>query len=143
MDAEELRLRHLDNIQQVVNRLAQNSFTIRGWSVTLVTVVFAILSAQTDKASGLILVAVAPTWIFWALDAYYVRQERRFRHLYAAAARRIRDGAAAPDVLPFDMNPASYLSRHEPWWRSLLAPHVAAMPATLSAIIVVVWLTRL
>ncbi|MBQ1023409.1 hypothetical protein [Micromonospora sp. C95] len=36
---EELRVKHLADIQATVSRLAQNSFTIRGWSVTLVSVV--------------------------------------------------------------------------------------------------------
>ena len=143
VDDQELRLRHLDTIQQVVSRLAQNSFTIRGWSVTLVTVVFAILSAQNDTASGLILVALAPTWIFWVLDAYYVRQERMYRRLYVAAARRLREGDAAPDIPLFEMNPRPYLDEREPLRRALLAPQVAAMPVTLTAIIVGIWLTRL
>jgi len=38
---EQLRMKHLDYVSAVIGRMSQSSFAIRGWSVTLVTVVFA------------------------------------------------------------------------------------------------------
>ncbi|GFJ94387.1 hypothetical protein [Phytohabitans rumicis] len=92
---EELRLRHLDHIQGIITRLAQNSFTVRGWSVSLVSVVLAVLSTQ-DSSAGLAPIALVPALVFWGLDAYYLRGERLYRQLYRAVANRIVAGPGAP-----------------------------------------------
>ena len=77
----ELRARHLEMLQQIIARMSQNSFTIRGWSITLVTAAFALLATQ-DLDRRVVLFALIPTWIFWGLDASYFRTERLFRALY-------------------------------------------------------------
>jgi hypothetical protein len=137
----EMRLRHLDMIQAVVTRQAQNSFAVRGWSVTVVSAVFAIAATQEDAPAATVLVALAPTLIFWGLDAYYLWQERLFRSLYAAAARRAREGADAdPDVPLFDMSTVAYRAQAGPYWRALVQPGVAAIPAMLGLVVLVFWL---
>jgi hypothetical protein len=140
---EELRLRHLEAIQQVVNRLAQNSFTIRGWSVTLASVVFALLSTQGSVGRNLVLVSLAPVWIFWGLDAFYLRKERLFRRLFAAQAEDLRAGRTPGAVALFDMNVDPYLVNVPSLPKTLLAPHVAAVPATLTVIVLAFWIVGL
>jgi len=143
---EELRLRHLEAIQQVINRLAQNSFTIRGWSVTLASVVFALLSTQGNTGRNLVIVSLAPVWIFWGLDAFYLRKERMFRRLYAAQAQALRAGEPpeAPDAVAlFDMNVDPFQVKVASLPRTLLAPHVAAVPATLTVIVLAFWIVGL
>jgi hypothetical protein len=135
---DEMRLRHLDTIQSVINRLSQNSFAVRGWSVTLVTVVLALIGTR-DIAHDLMIITLAPAVIFWFLDAYYVRQERRFRSLYGAAARRLRDGDEAPDVPPLDMDAGPWSGPATAWGRVLLAPSVAAIPGMLVATVIGFW----
>lgn len=136
---DELRLRHLDTIQSTVSRLSQNSFAVRGWSVTVVTLVLAVVASQPALTLDLALLSLAPAVIFWGLDAYYVRQERRFRSLYAAAARRLYQGDRAPEVTPFDMDTAPWSGPATALWRVLLAPHVAAIPGMLMVTVVGVW----
>ena len=71
---------HLEIIQAVITRMAGNSFLIKGWSVTLVAALFALAAANTN---GLfVYLAYFPAFMFWALDAYFLRQERLFRKLY-------------------------------------------------------------
>lgn len=76
----ENRVAHLGFIQEVIKRMASNSFLIKGWSVTLVSAIFA-LSAK-EPNSNIILIAYFPAIMFWLLDAYYLHQERLFRKLY-------------------------------------------------------------
>ncbi len=38
----EAKLKHLEMIQGVVNRMASNSFQLKGWSVVLVSALFAL-----------------------------------------------------------------------------------------------------
>jgi hypothetical protein len=135
----ELRLRHLDMIQAVVTRQAQNSFAVRGWSVTVVSAVFAVAVTQDEAPPATVLVALAPTLIFWVMDAYYLWQERLFRSLYADAARRARDAASEPDVKLFDLNTTPYREAVGTWWGVLFQPTVAAIPAMLGAVVLVFW----
>ena len=72
--------KHLELIQAVVNRLASNSFSLKGWCVTLVAAVFAL--ASKDPYPWFFAVGLVPVLTFWGLDAYYLWQERLFRALY-------------------------------------------------------------
>lgn len=72
--------KHLEFCQQVINRMGNNSFALKGWSVTLLAAIFA-LAADKAKVST-IWVAILPVLVFWALDAYFLGQERLYRSLY-------------------------------------------------------------
>ena len=74
------RIKHLELIQGVVNRLAGNSFSMKGWTVAIIAGLFA-LSAK-DANPYMVLITLMPSLCFWGLDSYYLRQERLFRALY-------------------------------------------------------------
>lgn len=89
--------KHLDLVSAVINRMAQNSFTVRGWCITLVTAVVA-FGVEAGEQS-LALAALVPLLLFWTIDVYYLRQERAFRRLYDVVRKR-------PDEeIDFDMTP--------------------------------------
>lgn len=74
------KVNHLEMIQGVINRMASNSFKLKGWAVTLATGIFALASKDTDKMYFLI--TYVPVVVFWFLDSYYLLQERLYRGLY-------------------------------------------------------------
>ena len=76
----ENKIKHLEMIQGVINRMASNSFMLKGWAVTLVAGIFALAGRDTDKMY--FLVAYIPVIVFWGLDSYYLLQERLYRTLY-------------------------------------------------------------
>lgn len=76
----ENKIKHLEMIQGVINRMASNSFALKGWAVTLVAGIFVLAGKDTDKLY--FLVAYIPVVVFWWLDAYYLLQERLYRSLY-------------------------------------------------------------
>lgn len=86
----------MEMIQGIINRMASNSFALKGWAVTLVAGIFALASKDTDKMYFLI--AYVPIIIFWGLDAYYLLQERLYRALYDKV-RNIEE-----DDVDFSMN---------------------------------------
>jgi len=94
--ADEDRRKHLEMVQAVITRLAGNSFAIKAWAVTLITVLAALATKDGDirLAFPLLLAAVC----FWGLDAYYLRQERLFRKLYGKIA------AQDTSIPPFSMD---------------------------------------
>lgn len=72
--------KHLEFIQAIISRQANNSFLLKGWSVTLVAALFAL--AAKDANSRFVWVALVPVFIFDGLDAYYLHQEKQFRSLF-------------------------------------------------------------
>lgn len=75
-------IRHLEMIQGVINRMARNSFLLKGWAVTLVVATLWVIGRREIPAwSGGILIGVVVSAFGW-LDYYYLRQERLFRELY-------------------------------------------------------------
>ena len=71
---------HLEMIQNVINRLSQNSFLLKGWSIVLVSALLA-LTAK-DSNAFFIYISYFPAISFWGLDGYFLHQERMFRKLY-------------------------------------------------------------
>lgn len=76
----EKKIQHLQMIQDVISRMASNSFMLKGWAVTLVAGIFALASKDTDKLYFIIV--YIPVIVFWGLDSYYLLQERLYRALY-------------------------------------------------------------
>ena len=73
----EKKIKHLEFIQGVVNRLATNSFRMKGWSVVLIAALFAFLAREGD--STVVPIGFVPVLFFWGLDGYFLWQERLFR----------------------------------------------------------------
>lgn len=92
--------KEIDLIQGCINRMAQNSFVVKGWLITLVTVVLALLS---DKINIDILCAVIilATFLFWYLDAFFLRAERLFRWKYDWVIKQ----RLLTDDYKYDLNP--------------------------------------
>lgn len=70
-------LKEIDLIQNIINRMAKNSFLIKGWAVTLISVII-VFSGNIFRFYYCSLILIG----FWALDAYYLYIERRYRELY-------------------------------------------------------------
>lgn len=115
-------MKHLELVQAMITRLAQNSFAVRGWAVTLVSVLFALIASK-DAPGWAALVALLPTLVFWGLDAYYLRQERLFRGLYDAIARDLRGGGSAVELFAMD---TSKFAGTDTGWASILFSRTGA-----------------
>jgi len=93
----EKKLKHLEFIQNVITRMAHNSFLLKGWAVTLVGALFAL--SKNNIGIGITIIAVLLTTMFWFLDAYYLSKEHQFRLLYNEV--RVKE----PDDIDFSMTP--------------------------------------
>jgi hypothetical protein len=82
--ADEEKIAHLGFIQGVINRMGNNSFVIKGWTIALVAAIFALSSK--DSNANFIFIATVPIVLFWMLDSYYLYQEKLFRGLYKEVA---------------------------------------------------------
>ena len=104
----ESKLKHLEFIQGVVNRLASDSFRIKGWSVVLVAALF-ILLAREGRVDFLA-IGLVPVFFFWGLDGYFLWQERLFRALYDHV--RTRDESA----VDFSMDTSAFRTGWSRTW---------------------------
>lgn len=96
--------KHMDYVEGVITRLANNSFLMKGWALTLSSALIGF--AVTQRNAGLALAALLPSTAFWVLDTYYLRLERAFRAMYAdIAAKTLRD---------FRIEPKPYVEK-QPW----------------------------
>ena len=76
----EAKIKHLEFIQGVIDRLATNSFRMKGWAMVLLSALL-VLVARHDEVRFAV-IGWVPVLIFWALDGYFLWQERLYRGLY-------------------------------------------------------------
>ncbi len=101
MDYNENQRLHLEFIERTISRLGNNSFHLKGWCITIVA---AFLAIYADKSNPVFLyVAIAPTVLFWILDAKYLILERRYRRLYKNLTETSNNG-----ITLFSMNANQY-----------------------------------
>ena len=76
--------KEIDLIQDMIKRMAANSFLLKGWLISLVAVILALTkeSILTPHNAGLYLILLFPVGIFWYLDAYFLQMEKRYRKLF-------------------------------------------------------------
>ena len=75
---KEYMLKEIDLIQDIIKRMAFNSFMIKGWAITLVVVTLLLKGGEKYQ----VWLAFIPLLVFWFLDAYFLWQERMYRKLY-------------------------------------------------------------
>jgi hypothetical protein len=93
---KEYMLKEIEIIQDIIKRMASNSFMIKGWAITLVVVT--LLLKGTEKHQ--VWLAFIPLLVFWFLDTYFLWQERMYRKLYDwVISNRLKT-----DEYLFDMN---------------------------------------
>jgi hypothetical protein len=94
------RIEHLKMLQNVIDRMAGASASMKRYC--LLVVAAAIAFAATTDSPLIALAAALLTAVFWALDAMYLRQERWFRALYdevrGEPSERAPDFRIAPDA---------------------------------------------
>lgn len=68
--------KHLEIMQGVINRMAENSRSCKVWCVTLVAATLVLVARTGEPQHALI--ALVPTLLFLFLDSYYLALERAF-----------------------------------------------------------------
>jgi len=83
MEKESLH-KELELIQSVINRMANNSFLLKGWLISLVAVILALNkdSILSTNEISLFIILLLPLITFWYLDAFFLHREKMYRELY-------------------------------------------------------------
>jgi hypothetical protein len=99
----ELLNKEISLIQEIIKRLASNSFFIKGWSLTINAIVFTLLKERVFEINITLffIIFVCPIILFWYLDGYYLRQERLYRKLYTWVVNKRIEGN---NEYPYNLN---------------------------------------
>ena len=90
-----------------------NSFFLKGWTVTLVSALFAFATKETNTQYILITYFAIP--LFWILDGYYLSQERQYRVLYDIVRKKNEDD------IDFGLNARPYNKGNKGWIASIFS----------------------
>ncbi|HFI0081702.1 TPA: hypothetical protein ACGORC_001254 [Streptococcus suis] len=104
----EIKSKHIDLAQSIITRMAQNSFVIKGWMITIVVGLFVFL--QNDNYKNNFLIYLFPIIGFWFLDSYYLWQERLYRKLYVRIISDIKGSSDLKLSVEEFKNSTKYLS---------------------------------
>lgn len=121
---------HLEMIQGVVNRLSNNSFLLKGWSVVLVSGLFAL--AAKDAKPFFVYIAYFPCIVFWLLDGYFLWQERLFRALY----NKVR--LLSPEEIDYSMDTSDVAATEKSWSQAVISETLMMFHGAVLLTIVVV-----
>ena len=97
--------KHLEIMQGVINRMAENSRSCKVWCVTLVAATLVLVARTGEPQHALI--ALVPTLLFLFLDSYYLALERSFIGSQNAFVAKLHRGELEPAdlyrVIPMGM----------------------------------------
>ncbi len=93
MDKEEKLHKEIDLVQDVIKRMADNSFKVKAWAIAIVGGVLALAqeiifpakdaSMNEPAAIGLSIFLVLVVLMFWYLDGFFLKTEKLYRNLYS------------------------------------------------------------
>lgn len=129
------REKHLELIQGVINRMAGNSFHLKGWSVVLVSALFAL--AARDAKVYFVYLAFLPAIAFWVLDGYFLWQERMYRKLYDAV--RAEKGPNSD----FSMNAYTYKEKVPSWCTTCFSTTLGIFHGMVIGAVIIVMVSML
>lgn len=107
--------KEIDLIQSCITRMAQNSFMIKGWFVSIYAVVLALLPEKVNMY--LVSVALmAVNMIFWYMDGFFLRTEKVYRKIYDWV---LKERPQNNRELMYQINPSEFngkVENVEPIW---------------------------
>lgn len=123
---------HLGILQNVIQRMASNSSACKAWCVTLVSAVLVIVAdkAKPDYA----FIAMLPTLVFAALDAYYLALEKAFRNSYNDFISKLHNQSLRETDL-YSVAPKGNMSKLQ--WESIKSFPVWGFYCSLAVLIVI------
>lgn len=72
--------KHLDFIHNTINRMSGNSFLIKGWTISVISIIFIFSKKGMNKE--FLLISIIAILVFWYLNGFFLQQERKYRALY-------------------------------------------------------------
>ena len=103
-----MKVKHLEMIQDVIKRMANNSLNIKGWLVAIITA--CLIFVSKDYSKYCLLATFILIFGFLVLDAKYLQYERKYRQLYSIVIKKEKtDFSMSTDIEEIKSNKRNYL----------------------------------
>ena len=93
--------KEIDLVQSCINRMAKNSFSCKGWNLTLVAGAFALVPENINKWY-ICIVILCIDLCFWWIDSFFLFQEQKYRDKYEWIIQKRLEGNKE---FLYDLNP--------------------------------------
>ncbi|AIF68432.1 hypothetical protein GZ22_18590 (plasmid) [Terribacillus saccharophilus] len=128
----ESKIRYLEMIQNVINRMASNSFLLKGWTVTIVAGLFVFANTR-EMDSNYILIGLIPAIFFWILDGFFIHQEKLFRKLYEHVTT-INDSG-----IDFSMDTSPFIEDVKNWFKCIISKTLLIFYLPIVGVIAIIY----
>lgn len=122
--------KHLEMIENVISRMANCSFLIKGWTLTIIAAVFTLAAKDTDIKFVIIAYIIIPC--FWILDGFYISKERQYRSLYD----EVRQVSGSQS--DFSMDTRRFDEGRNTWFKSIFSKSLNLFYIPLFVIILII-----
>lgn len=122
--------KHLEMIENIISYMANCSFLIKGWTLTIIAAVFGLAAKDSDIKFVIIAYIIIPC--FWWLDGFYLSQERKYRALYDKV--REREGTQSD----FSMDIREFNNGRNTWFCSIFSKTLNLFYISLVAIVLII-----
>ena len=112
--------------------MAGNSFLLKGWSITLISALFALAAKDTNPF--FVYLAYFPCVAFWSLDGFFLWQEKMYRKLYEKVA------ITEPQSIDFGMNASAFKESVGSWFSVGFSVTLSMFHGTIFGVIILVML---
>jgi hypothetical protein len=109
----EKKIKHLEFIQNIIMRMSNHSFLLKGWSVTIVSALFAL--AAKDSNPKFVLISYIVIVMFWVLDGFFLSTERKYRDLFNTVRSKTES------EIDFDLNISTYKTFSNGWLATIFS----------------------
>lgn len=116
--SESVQIAHLSMLQGVITRMGANSFTLKALSASFGSAAIAVMATVDRPSPYYAISAVVPIFIFWLMDAQYLRYERGYRKLFDLVRR-------GEHLDPYDLDASPFMSDIQPVLRLAISWSVA------------------
>lgn len=106
---DNLYLEYFKIIQNTITRMAQNSFLIKAWSITIIAGISVLTFSFINSLIFAVLIGVII--VFWIMDSYYLRLEKLYRKLYEKVVNIFNTPSMKTQIRLFDMKYESFTNQ--------------------------------
>lgn len=82
-DKFEHKIKYLEMMQNIIDRMGRNSFAIKNWFVVALSGILTLMFSQGK--TDVLWAGICLSAFLWVLDAYYLNLERKYRAKYTDA----------------------------------------------------------
>ncbi|ACD24254.1 hypothetical protein FDE76_16225 [Clostridium botulinum] len=112
--ATEIIHKEIDLIESCITRMAQNSFLIKGWYITLLAAVIALFQKSENVTITVSIISIISV-SFWGLNAFFLYTERKYRDFYEYVIVLRQQGN---DKKLYSLKLTNYTLQYKSYWKS-------------------------